>query len=144
MISLLKRLFIDNWLKKCISLALAIIVWFVVDQSLTSTKTINTVGVRVINLPQGKTINGLQPSGLLNKRFSLTIAGKKSYLEEISPNDLEVVIDGSEFTNENVISIEKKHLVSLNPELSIAHHINRVAAKNLVITLVPFATEKIP
>ncbi len=144
MISLLKRLFIDNWLKKFISLILAVIVWFVVDQSLTSTKTINTIGVRVINLPNGKTINGLQASGLLNKRFSLTIAGKKSHLEEISPNDLEIMIDGSEFTSENIITIQKKHLVSLNPELSISHHINRVSAKTLVINLVPFSTEKIP
>lgn len=144
MISLLKSIFVDNWLKKLISLLLAIIVWFVVDQSLTSTKTINTIGIRVINLPSGKTINGLQPSGLLNKRFSLTIAGKKSHLEEISPSDLEIVIDGSEFTAENIINIQKKHLISLNPELSISSHVNKVYAKTLVINLVPFATEKIP
>jgi hypothetical protein len=144
MISLLRRIFIDNWVKKLISLILAIIVWFVVDHSLTSTKTINTIGVRVINLPQGKTINGLQPSGLLNKRFSLTIAGKKSHLEEISPSDLEIMIDGSEFSNENIINIQKKHLVSLNPELSIANHINKVYTKTMVLNLVPFATEKIP
>ena len=144
MISLLKRLFIDNWFKKLISLVLAIIVWFVVDQSLTTTKTINTIGVRVINLPPGKTINGLQPSGLLNKRFSLTIGGKKSYLEEISPNDLEIVIDGSDFTNENIVTIQKKHLTSLNPEFSIASHVNKIYSKTLVINLVPFATEKIP
>lgn len=144
MISLLKSIFIDNWLKKFISLLLAIIVWFVVDQSLTSTKTINTIGVRVINLPQGKTINGLQPSGLLNRRFSVTITGKKSHLEEISPNDIEIVIDGSDFSSENIVNIEKKHLVSLNPELSISSHINKVIAKTLVINLVPFANEKIP
>jgi hypothetical protein len=144
MISLIKYLFIDNWLKKLISLVLAIIVWFVVDQSLTATKTINTIGVRVINLPEGKTINGLQPSGLLNKRFSLTITGKKSHLEEISPSDLEISIDATEFTSENIINIEKKHLTSLNPELSIASHINRVVAKSLVINLVPLSTEKIP
>jgi hypothetical protein len=144
MISLLRRIFIDNWMKKVISFVLAVIVYFVVDHSLTSTKTINTIGVRVINLPQGKTINGLQPSGLLNKRFSLTIAGKKSHLEEISPSDLEIMIDGSEFSNENIINIQKKHLVSLNPELSIANHINKVHAKTMVLNLVPFATEKIP
>ncbi len=144
MISLIKRLLIDNWLKKLVSLLLAIIVWFVVDQSLTLTKTINTIGVRIINLPSGKTVNGLQPSGLLNKRFSLTIAGKKSHLEEISPSDLEVVIDGSDFSTENIINIQKKHLISLNPELSIASHINKIYAKTLVINLVPFAHEKIP
>lgn len=144
MISLLKRWFVDNWLKKLISLILAIIVWFVVDQSLTSTKVINTIGVRIINLPPGKTINGIQPSGLLNKRFSVTIAGKKSYLEEISATDLEIVIDGSDFTNENVITIQKKHLVSLNPELSIGTHVNKISAKTLVINLVPYTTEKIP
>lgn len=144
MISLLKRIFLDNWVKKIISLLIAVVVWFVADQSLTSTKTISTIGVRLINLPEGKTVNGLQPSGLLNKRFSVTITGKKSTLEEISPSDIEISIDGSDFTTENIVQIEKKHLVSLNPELSIGNHVSKVIAKSLVINLVPFAVEKIP
>lgn len=144
MISLLKKIFVDNWLRKLISLILAIIIWFVVDQSLTTTKTINSVGIRVINIPQGKTISGLQTSGLLNKRISITITGKKSHIEDLSPNDIEIVLDANGMGNEWAANLEKKHLVSLSPELSIAHHISKVVPKSLIIKLVPLAQEKIP
>lgn len=36
MISLLKRLFIDNWVRKLISLILAMIIWMVVNHSMSS------------------------------------------------------------------------------------------------------------
>lgn len=141
--SLLRYLFVENWLRKLISLILAIIIWLVVDQSLTTIKTVSPVGVRVINIPQGKTINGLQSSGLLNKRITLTITGKKSQLEDLSPNDLEVVLDASNMANEWVATIDKKQLVSLSPDLSIHQHISRVNPKNLIVKLVPLAEEKI-
>lgn len=138
------KLFLDNWIRKLISLILAIITWFVVDQSLTTTKTVSTVGVRVLNIPEGKTIAGLQSSGLLNKRISLTLTGKKSYLEDLASSDIEIALDASGMRDEFVANIYKKHLVSLNPELSVSHHINKIAPINLIIKMVPLAEEKIP
>jgi hypothetical protein len=144
MISLIRKFLLDNWLRKVISFALALIIWFVVDQSLTSSKSINAVGIRVINLPQGKTIHGLQTSGLLNKRIDINVTGKKAYIEELNNSDIEVILDVSHFANEGIISLDKKNLVSLNPKISIHRHISRIASKNLVIDLVPLAQEKIP
>ena len=135
MISLLQKIFINNWLRKLIAFILAIIIWFVVDQSLTTTKVLNSVSVRIINIPPGKTIAGLQTSGLLNKRLALSISGRKAFVEEISSNDLEMVLDASRITSEWVVNIDKKHLVSLNPELSIQNHISKVSSKNLMIKL---------
>jgi hypothetical protein len=144
MISLIRKFFLDNWLRKLISFALALIIWFVVDQSLTSSKSINSVGIRVINLPQGKTIPGLQTSGLLNKRIDINVTGKKAYIEELNNSDIEVVIDAGHFANEGIISLDKKNLLSLNPKISIHRHISKIASKNLVVDLVPLAQEKIP
>jgi hypothetical protein len=143
MISLLKKILIDNWLRKLIALIIAIVIWFAVDHTLTTTKTVNNVSVRIINIPPGKTVAGLQSSGLLNKRLALTMTGKKAFLEEVTPNDIEIVLDASSVTDEWFVAIDKRHLISLNQELSIQNHINKVIPKNLIIKLVPLSTEKI-
>lgn len=144
MITLLRNIFIENWLRKLISLFLAIIIWFVVDQSLTTSKNLNSVAIRIAHLPPGKTINGLQESGLLSKRVNINITGKKAFIEDLNPNDLEVVVDVSQIDSEGVVILEKKHLASLNPSLSIDRHVSRVAPKSLHINLVPLSEEKIP
>ncbi len=144
MISLLKKIFVENWLRKGISLILAIIIWFAVDQSLTSTKTINSVGIRVINIPKDRTISGLQSSGLLTKHISLAVTGKKIVIDELNPSDFEVLIDANQLKDDSVITIDRKHLVSHNPELSVARDINKVSPKRILIKLVPLAEEKIP
>lgn len=143
MISLLKKIFLQNWLRKLISLVLAIIIWIVVDQSLTTTKVIGAVPIKIVNIPEGKTITGLQSTGHLSRRFSLTVTGKKSHVEDISANDLEIVLNAAGVPDEWVVSIEKKHLVSLNPELNIEGHISKLLQKNLIIKFVPLTKEKI-
>ncbi len=144
MISLLRKIFIENWLRKAISLILAIIIWFAVDQSLTSTRTLNSVGIRVNNIPKDRTISGLQSSGQLSKRISLVLTGKKVHIDELNPSDFEVVIDADQLKNESVITLDKRHLVSHNPEFSISRHINKIGPKNVLLKLVPMAEEKIP
>lgn len=143
MITLLRNIFLENWLRKLISLALAIIIWFVVDQSLTTTKNLNSVAIRIANLPKGKTINGLQETGLLNKRLNISVTGKRTFIEDLNANDLEVVFDASQIDGEGVVNLEKKHLVSLNPSLSIDRHLSRVGPKSLHLNLVPLSEEKI-
>jgi len=141
--SLLKHLFIDNWLRKLISLILATIIWLVVNQTLTTTKTLDTVPVKIINIPDGKTVMGLQSTGHLSSRFSLTVTGKKSHIKNLSANDLEIVLDAKNMPENWIVTIEKKHLVSLNPELNIAGHIKKVIQGTIIIKLVPLSKEKI-
>lgn len=142
--SFMRHLLVQNWPRKGISLILALIIWLVVDQSLTSTKTINNIPIRIINVPEGKTIEGVQSNGFLSKRISLTITGKKTLLEELSSNDLEVVIDAANQKDEFVTTISKRNISSFNPDINIAHDISKVSAKNFILKLSKLSKEKIP
>lgn len=142
--TLIYNLFIHNWQRKSIAVLLAIITWFVVNHSLISTKTVANIPVRIINIPSGKTVEGIQNNGRLNKRITLTLVGNKTLLDEVTPNDIEVVIDAADKPDEWVAAITKKNLVTLNPELDISKGINRVFHPNLIIRLTKLVTDKIP
>lgn len=142
--TLLSSLFLNNWQRKALSLLLAVIIWLVVNHSLTSTKTIANVPVRIINIPTGKTIEGMQTSGRLNKRLTLSLIGNTTLLEELNSNDLEIVIDASNKSDEWIATISKKNLISLNPEIDISKGINRVYHPSFIIRLTKLVTEKIP
>lgn len=142
--TLLFKLFLQNWPRKLISLILAIIVWFVVSQSMASTKTIGSIPVRIINIPEGKTVEGLQSNGILQKRLTLTISGNKNLLDELSSNDLEVIIDAANKQDEWIATITKKNLVSLSPDLNIYQGISKVSHKNFILKMTNLMTERIP
>ncbi|NDD58567.1 MAG: hypothetical protein EBZ47_04835 [Chlamydiae bacterium] len=142
--TLLHSLFILNWRRKVASLLLALVIWLVVNHSLTSTKTIANVPIRVINVPMGKTIEGMQQSGKLNKRLTLSLVGNTTLLEELNSNDLEVVIDASNKSDEWIATIAKKNLISLNPEIDISKGISRVYHPSFIIRLTKLVTQKIP
>ena len=100
--------------------------------------------VRVVNLPPGKTVEGLQPGGTLAKKISLTVSGNKNALDALTANDLEVVVDAANAGNEMVINIDKKNLVSVNPELDIGTSISKVSGASIVLRPTRLVTEKIP
>lgn len=144
MISLLKRLFLDHWLRKLLSILLAMIIWMVMNRSMTSTKTVQNVPIRVIHLSSGKTIAGMQASGILQERLTLSIQGNKSALEEISEKDIEIVLDAEGKPNEWVALIGKKDLVSRNPDFNPLKSISKVTAIEKTIRQSRLVTEKIP
>lgn len=142
--TLLIRLFIENWQRKLVSLILAMIIWMVVNHSMTATKVVDGVPVRVINLPPEKTIEGMQVNGILNQRASLTLTGAKSTLDGLTGKDLEVVLDASGKLEDWVASISNKNLVSVNPELNIGKAISKVVSNDLIIKPCKLVSEKIP
>lgn len=144
--SLLQRLFFDNWQRKSISLILSIIIWFIVNQSLITSRTISNIPVRVINIPTGKTIVDLQSNGTLTKRVTLTIVGNKTLIDEMTSNDLEVVIDldHQKSTGEWYTTITRRNLISLNPEVNLTKGVTRVSPTNVHIRLTKLVSEKIP
>ncbi len=142
--SLLFRLFVDNWMRKLVALILAAILWLVVNQSLTTTRNIAHIPVRVINIPAGFTIEGVQPNGRLSKKITLTLVGNKTILDELTPYDLEVVLDATDKSQEWVANIAKKNLIALNPEIDISKGISRVYHPNFAIRMSRLASEKIP
>jgi hypothetical protein len=142
--ALLHKLFINNWQRKAISLVLAVIIWLMVNHSLTTTRTLTNIPVRVINIPSGKTVDGLQSNGLLTKKITITLVGNQTLLDELTSNDIEVVIDASDKQDEWIASVSKKNLVSLNPEIDISKGISRISHQSFIIRLTKLVTEKIP
>ncbi|MEN9343511.1 MAG: hypothetical protein RLZZ453_298 [Chlamydiota bacterium] len=140
----LHQFFIPHWGRKCIAVLLAIIIWFAVDHSLTVTRNIPNIPVRVIHLPKGKTIEGMQPNGKLAKKLTLTVVGNKALVDELSSSDLEVVIDAENKPDEWIATISKKNLVSLNPEINVESGITRAYHPNFLVRMTNVLTDKIP
>jgi len=105
--SLLKRIFIDNWQRKIFSAVLAMIVWMIVNHSLTTHKQFSNIPVKIYNLPKGKTVEGLQDNGYLNENIDITIKGNQKYLEKITKADLEIAIDAAKHDTSKIQSITK-------------------------------------
>lgn len=141
--SLLKRLFIHNWQRKSLAFCLAIIIWLVVNHSLTNTKVVTNVPVRFINLPAGKTVEGLQGK-YLSKKLTITLVGNSTLLDSLQSSDLEVEIDASAKPDEWVVNLSKKDLISLNPEIDIQKGISKVYHPSFIVKLSKIVTEKIP
>lgn len=136
--------FIYQWQRKLLAFLIALVIWFFVNHSITSTKTIPNVPIRIINLPADKTIQGLLPNGIFNKRIQLTVTGTKDIVDQLEPGDLEVIVDVSTLNNEGLVQITKKNLVSLNPNINLLRHITNVMHPELVIKTSLLLTEKIP
>jgi hypothetical protein len=142
--SVVHRLFFHQWPQKLIALITAILLWIIVNHSILSVKIVPFVPIRVINLPEDKTIQGLLPNGVLSKRATLTLTGTKDVIEQIEPGDLEIVVDISTVPNEGVVQITKKNLISLNPNINLLNHITQVNHPEFIIKMSPLVTEKIP
>jgi hypothetical protein len=141
--TLLYKIFVAHWSRKLVSIILAVIIWLVVNHTLTSTRNINNVPVRIINLSPGKTVEGMQPNGRLAKKLTLTIVGNKSLIDELTPSDLEIIVDASNKPDEWIVTVNKKNLVSLNPEIDISN-ISRIYHPNFTIRVTKLITEQIP
>ncbi|MFZ0566279.1 MAG: hypothetical protein WAM28_08865 [Chlamydiales bacterium] len=139
-----KYVFIQNWPRKLVALISAVLVWFLVNQTISTTRTISDVPVKVINLPEDKTVVGLLSSGLLNKRITVTIRGKKSAIKALQPNDLAIVINADGHKESWIATIDKRNLVSLNQEIDLKRQITQVSASNLFLRLSKLVTEEIP
>lgn len=142
--SLLVKLFVQHWPRKLLAILLATVIWFVVNHSLTSTRTINNIPVRVINIPAGKTVEGLQMNNRLAKKLNVTLVGNKNALDELTPYDFEIVVDAQGRPDEWIASISTKNIISLNPEIDIAGGIKRIYHPNILIRMTTVITDKIP
>lgn len=134
----------SNWSRKLVALILAVIIWLIVNQTLISTRTINNVPIRIINLPPGKTLEGIQTNGHLVKKLNLTVTGNKTIIEELSSYDLEVILDAADKPDEFMGIISKKHLSSLNSEIDLSKVIKRVQYPNFIVRMTNLVTEQIP
>jgi hypothetical protein len=126
-----------------VALLTAIVIWGFVNHSINDTKTLSNVPIRIINLQSDKTIQGLLPNGMLSRRITLTLTGSKDVINDLEPGDLEVLLDASTAdTDDWVVHITKKNLVSLNPSLDLPQHIHQVESTDFVIKLSKLVTAK--
>lgn len=141
----MSRWIFDHWQRKLVAIVTALIIWIFVNNSITDTKTIPNIAVKVINLPQDKAIMGLLPNGLLSRRITLTLSGTKDVIADLEAGDIEVVLDASAIdSDEWIVSVNKKNLVSLNPGINLSQHITQVEHGDFVIKLSPLMTVRIP
>ncbi len=142
--SLLKRLFIDNWQRKTVALILAIITWLFVNHSLSVTKTIDDVSIRVINLPKDKVIKGIQSDGLLLQKMNLEIQGNKNLIDHITKSDLEILIDLKDNKEEDYCTvITKNNIISKNSKINLEKAIKKLKVQELSVHLSKYVIEKI-
>lgn len=141
--SLIHRLFIHQWERKIVAIVTATVIWLFVSHTIIETKTIPAVPIRLINIPSDKTAQGLLSNGFLLKRTTLTLNGTKNIVEQIEPGDLEVILDASHLPNDSAIQINKKNVISLNPNIDISKHITYATAPEFVLKMSPLVTEKI-
>lgn len=140
----LKNLLFFQWQRKLVALLTAIVIWFLVNHSITSSVTIPAVPIRVINLPTDKTILGLLPNGFLGKRTSLTLSGTKDVIDQLESGDVEVILDVSNIPSDGIVQITKKNLISLNPNLNLSAHVTSISHPDILINMSPILTAKIP
>lgn len=133
-----------NWPRKLVSLILAIGIWLIVNQTLISTRIINNVSVRFINLPTDKTVEGICLNGHSIKKLNLTITGSKAVIDELSSYDLEIVLDAADKPDEWLGTLSKKNIVSLNPEINLSKAIKRIQYPNFIVRMTNLVTEQIP
>lgn len=137
--------FTFQWQRKLVALLLAFMLWFFIDKSIASTKMIPNVPIRVINIPSEKTILGILPNGILNKRINLTLSGTKNVIENLETGDLQVLIDAAQMNEEEWnLQISKKNLVSLNPSFNLSRHVTSINHPDYITRLSSLATAKVP
>lgn len=143
--SVILKFFFRNWQRKLVALCTAVVIWLFVNSSMNETVTIPNIPVRVINLPANKTIQGLLPNGILSRRINLTLTGSKDVVADLEPGDLEVLLDASMAeSDEWVVAVTKKDLISLNPSIDLAKSIRQVYHGEFVIWFSNLITAKIP
>lgn len=135
---------IRNWPQKVVALVAAVIIWFLVNETLTTTRTIPGVPVRIINLPANQTVEGLLPNGILTKRVTLTISGKKALLKELEPTNIAVVVNADGRKESWISHIDRRMVHSTDPQIELRNEITDVSANDLMIRLSPLVTDKIP
>lgn len=142
--SFFKKVFVDNFQRKVIAIFSAICIWFFVHNSITTTRTFTHVPIRIVNLAADKTIRGLMPNGILDRKLTLTLTGNKDVIEHLEPGDFEVVIDASHKPNEWIVHVAKKNLVSLNPDVDLIHNVTSLSQSEFVVRLSRLLTDKVP
>lgn len=140
----IRKIFVENFYRKFFSVFMALIVWVIVSNSITTTRVFQRVPVRILNIPINKTVHGIMPDGFLDRKITVTLTGTKAVLDRMGTNDLEVVIDASNKKNDWAVQIVKKNLVSVTHDVDFVKNVSQISHSELIIRFCRFVTEKVP
>lgn len=138
-----KTFFTKNWPKKVLSILLAVIIWSLINKSLSTTKVISNIPVRVKNVPEKKALSQANLSHVLNKRAKVSLQGYKGSLDSLTAEDFEIVIDARDKPSQWSEKISKYHLRSTNPSVSL-QQVNQASAEPIDVKITQLVTKKIP
>lgn len=140
----IKAFFTKNWPRKTLSLLLAVIIWFVINKSLTMTKTIGNVRVRVKHIPHGKTIDNMDANHALARRISVTLEGYRNTITNLTANDFEILLDAAGKGESWEAEITEQNITPLASGLNLKQSIKHIAAETIPVKLSNLVTQQIP
>jgi hypothetical protein len=143
LLTYLKSVFYYQWKRKLFACFLSIFFWFIVNHSLSTTRTLLNVPIRVVNLSPFVTIDGIETGGKLAKKINLTLVGNKKIIDSLQSSDLEIVLDATGHHNEWPILITKKNLATPYSDLDLNTGISKVVHQPFSLHLSKLVTEKI-
>lgn len=131
----IRLFFVENWQRKLISFILAIIIWLLVNNSLITDKTYHNIPVRVTNVPKGMQVEGISSDGFLENRVSLKIVGHKKFLDDLSQNDIQVLLNAHDKDSHWVAVVNKHQIVFLNKLVNPYPYIRSVNHEPFVVSM---------
>ncbi|MBN4067306.1 hypothetical protein JYU14_04405, partial [Simkania negevensis] len=140
----LKNLAVKHWQKKVVAIIAAIVIWALVNNTITATKTISNIPVNVAGVPHGKTVLGMLSNGEMGARVTLFLKGDKRALGLLSASNLKVEINVVGRGNEFIAQVGRRDLVTTNPNVDILRDVSEVSSVEIPIRLSQIVTEKIP
>lgn len=134
----------QQWLKLVFSICAGLFTWWYVHETQVSTRVFPEVYIWVQGLPQGKTILGLRKDGRLMRQISLTLKGRKSTLDKINNEQLEVVVNASNKGDVWKEELTTNELRCLNPNVKLERDIYHIEHNPLQIRLMTKVSRDVP
>lgn len=137
MVSIVKErpAFLTHWPRKVTALFAALLIWFSVNQSISTSRTFSDIPVRLLNLPADREVVGLLDNGQLSQRVTLTLKGTRKIIEGLHAKDLEVQINAEGREEGWTARIDKRMLSSLSPEVDLQQHLSEVSPNEIFIPM---------
>lgn len=132
---ILKAFFLKNWQRKLIAIILATIIWLLVNNSLISEKTYSNIPVKVRNVPNGMIIPNMNSDGYLTEKINLKIVGYKKVLDQLSQDDIQVLLNAESQEKDWVAIIRKNEVVFLNKFINPYPYIRTINHDPFVISM---------
>lgn len=139
----MKQFFFGHLPQKIFAVVAACAIWVYVNTSITTQKVFQKMPIRVVNLPPDRTIRGLMPNGLLEKRLTVTLVGKKELLDVLNRDDFEIVIDAADKGDEWIVKLDRRNLTPINPDIDFFHSVTKLEHNEFIMKLSKLVTERV-